>query len=151
MGTITVSPQGPSHFSFTQPPDSPDYHPHLKTVASPLITASSREKKPPKTWMAPGASKTLLLGTKLELAFAQSLPHKLWKTTAGSEHWLQKKGGQREDGKEERSQGQAVHGEDRSQAAGLDPAPHSALLCTPGLGNNPEPHELWSRPGNSSV
>lgn len=81
--------------------------------------------------MAPGASKTLLLGTKQELGFAQSLPHKLWKMTAGSEHWLQKKGGQQEDGKEKGSQGQAVHGEDRSQAASLDPAPHSGLALHP--------------------
>lgn len=53
------------------------------------------------------------------LVLPKDVPLKLRKVTAGSKHWLQKKGRQREEAEEKGSQEQAVHREDRGQPASL--------------------------------
>lgn len=107
------------------------------------ITVSSQREEATKNLAGPWGLKDPLTGDKLVLGFAHRCSTQAQKMTSGSEHWPQMKGGQREEGKAEGSQG---------QAASLDPAPHSGFILHPSTGGNPEPHELWSPPPrNSSI
>lgn len=120
-------------------------------MESPPITASCQREEATKNLVGTWGLTDPPTGDKLVLGFAQRCSVPAQKMTSGSEHWPQMKGGQREEGKAEGSQGQAVHGEDRARQPALTQLLTVALLCTPALGDNPEPHELWSPPRNSRI
>lgn len=115
-------------------------------MESPPITASCQREEATKNLVGTWGLTDPPTGDKLVLGFAQRCSVPAQKMTSGSQHWPQMKGGQREEGKAEGSQGQAVHGEDRARQPALTQLLTVALLCTPALGDNPEPHELWSPP-----
>lgn len=113
-------------------------------MESPPITTSSQTEEATKNLAGTWGLTDPPTGDKLVLGFAQRCSVQAQTMTSGSEHWPQMKGGQREEGKAEGSQGQAVHGEDRARQPALTRLLTVALFCTPALGDNPEPHELWT-------